>query len=293
MKTKQNRFSNYFWSGSNNAGEIRALTKHGKNVGVAVDILIRDDLRALPAIKEMRGTGIPIFVDSGAFGEVDIIGGRVKVKKPITSADWVERLDVYETIAAELGAFSLCVAPDRVGDQAVTLQRLKAHRDQIRRIVDVHGGRLIIPCQNGRLTLAAFWRKAVKILGVKNRELLIPGMPMKKGATSSVDVVDFLETTGEQVIHLLGLGELNNLHDPLCSMIAEACPTVQIWCDSVRLRAITGRTNGPKSGRRALTIVRDRICARIGVHPKQRLPIPQVEAIKFEAVDTYLSAVAS
>lgn len=84
----------YFWSGSNRAGEIVALAKHGQGVGVAVDALDKGG-RALAALEDLaprkriivnvarNGSGKPILMLSRNRGELPEgdapvrIGGRV------------------------------------------------------------------------------------------------------------------------------------------------------------------------------------------------------------------------
>jgi hypothetical protein len=59
----------YFASGSNHQGEIEGLSSVGFNVGVAAPEV--KSAETIGTLTGLAGTGIRVFVDSGAFGEVD------------------------------------------------------------------------------------------------------------------------------------------------------------------------------------------------------------------------------
>ncbi len=99
--------SNYYVSGSNSAAEIRGFANLGQPIGVAVDQLTPAGIQEL---KSLANRNVPVFVDSGAFGE---FGGT-----EITDDEWQHRLGVYDELAQELGPQLTVVAPDKGGKQA-------------------------------------------------------------------------------------------------------------------------------------------------------------------------------
>ena len=169
----------YFASGSNHQGEIEGLSSIGFNVGVAAPELSEGALRALLALS---GTGIRVFVDSGAFGEVDfnfpnatprpkknrrskrqIELGMAASTPPgglpypgfpvgplildeITPARWRAILKTYRVLAEALGPQVYLVAPDCVGHQDETLRRLKTYAGEIRELRKL-GANIIVAMQ--------------------------------------------------------------------------------------------------------------------------------------------------
>ena len=170
----------YFASGSNHQGEIEGLSSIGFNVGVAAPELSEG---ALQALTDLAGTGIRVFVDSGAFGEVDfnfpnatarpkkknkrskrqIELGMVASTPPgglpypnlpmgplvleeITPARWRAILKTYRVLAEALGSQVYLVAPDCVGHQDETLRRLKTYAREIRELHRM-GANIIVAMQ--------------------------------------------------------------------------------------------------------------------------------------------------
>ena len=94
----------YFASGSNHPGEIRGFAAAGQDLGIAEP---QCGERCLEALEALAGTGIQVFLDSGAFSEVDQEDedtGKIKKGKPLTPADWTRILGKYERIARVLGS---------------------------------------------------------------------------------------------------------------------------------------------------------------------------------------------
>jgi len=155
----------YFASGSNHQGEIEGLSSIGFNVGVSAPEV--KSAGAIKALTDLAGTGIRVFVDSGAFGEVDFNfpnptarpkrnrrsqrqlelgmvattppGGLPYPNRPIgplvleeiTPAQWRIRLETYRVLAEALGEQVYLVAPDCVGHQDETLRRLQTYAREI------------------------------------------------------------------------------------------------------------------------------------------------------------------
>ena len=70
----------YFASGSNHAGEIQALDSVDHSIGVTAPKLNEAAIQAVEA-----STDVPVFLDSGAFGEVEFPAGVPTVVKPISA----------------------------------------------------------------------------------------------------------------------------------------------------------------------------------------------------------------
>jgi hypothetical protein len=218
-----------FASGANEAREIRGFRLAGVPVGVAVSH-VRE-----AAIQELCNQPTPVFADSGAFSEVAIDGCGVHVVAPISHEEWLRRLAIYRILAERLGSRLSVVAPDRVADQAVTLERLTRYRTWMEEIAGF-GAEVLIPVQNGELSPAAFYRSAVAASGLD----LVPAMPMKKAATSFDGVLAFVREVRPRRVHLLGIGYETRRARLLVDLLLAADPNLQVSMDSNRLRAVTG-----------------------------------------------------
>lgn len=212
---------------------IRGIAAAGRDLGVAADQVSPAAERELEAL---AGTGIKVFVDSGAFGEVSFQGGW-HVKKEITAAEWNRRLDLYTRLARRLGSQLYVVAPDMVGHQGVTLDRLARYADRVRELRAL-GAQIIVPIQKGDMTQAAFDREVERVLGFGD---YIRGVPSKKGATTLAELEAFCADLRGRVasprVHLLGKGlPYQNPRQRAAYLAAMA------GCDdSVRLLAICGK----------------------------------------------------
>src|ERR1700757_1418678 len=126
-----------FAYGANEAREIRGFRLAGVPVGVAVSH-VRE-----AAFHELLNQPTPGFADSGAFSEVAIDGRGVHVVAPISHDEWLRRLAIYRRLAARLGNRLSVVVPDRVADQAVTLERLSRFRPHLEEICGLGAGVLV------------------------------------------------------------------------------------------------------------------------------------------------------
>jgi hypothetical protein len=219
-----------FASGANEAREIRGFRLAGVPVGVAVSH-VRE-----AAIHELLNQPTPVFADSGAFSEVAIDGRGVHVVAPISHDEWLRRLAIYRRLAARLGNRLSVVAPDRVADQVVTLERLSRYRSQLEEIAGL-GAEILIPVQNGELSPAEFYRRSVEASGLA----LVPAMPMKKAATGFDGVLAFVREIRPRRIHLLGIGYETRRARRLVDLLLAADPELVVSMDSNRLRAVTGK----------------------------------------------------
>jgi hypothetical protein len=231
----------YFASGSNHAGEIKGFAEVGQHIGVAAP----DCNRACEDALIKTPSHIHVFVDSGAFSEVVFGPDGPKVVDLITDGEWKRRLAKYQRLAAFLGPRLHVVAPDMIGNQEVTLERLRQYAPEMRSIA-AYGPEVFAPLQRGRLSAAEFLREVERILGFE----VVPAIPMKKNATSVAALAEFLRTVRPKRVHLLGLGEKNRNLDEVLAAAAAASPSTVVSLDANKITASVGRAEGK---RRVLT----------------------------------------
>ena len=226
-------------SGTNRVADIKGAVLAG--VPIAVDV----SKLSQRAIDEIIRNSLPVLLDSGAFGEVAIRDGRPTVVAPISHQEWERRLNIYLRIAQAFRKHApkrnsiaqvTAVAPDRVGSQEVTMARLSEFRATIRKVQAI-GADILVPLQIGRLTLAKFYEHAANILGIE----IVPGMPMKKSATTPAGILEFVRQTRPRRLHLLGMGITNRVAEPLIRLLQHEQPSLRISLDSNRIRAGVGR----------------------------------------------------
>jgi len=199
------------------------------------------------ALKALKGTDVCVFCDSGAFSEVvfetlckgkgsqnqtpkwkkgshkypkgskhckfcgkhkDENASGPRVVKPITDAKWQEILDLYERLGNALGEQLWVVAPDQVGSQEVTLERLARYSNRLQTIADT-GAIVMVVAQKGKLSQAKFFKAALKAAGLNGRSNVVSALPCKKAATSAGELKTFVETLKPEHVHCLGLGPTN------------------------------------------------------------------------------------
>lgn len=252
----------HFASGSNHAGEIRACALSGVNIGVCAlhlnDEAVRELLRWLRA-------GARVFIDSGAFGEVAFTPNGPQVKREMGPMRWAQVLRLMGRLVAEGGERVHPVAPDQVGNQEVTLQRLKLWRPELR-AMRADGARLIVPVQKGTASMEAFWLREAEVLGFDDFTV---GVPSKKDATTLEELHDFLlalPPLAPPALHMLGLGPTAEHYPDVMAAVHAACPRATVWCDSVRITALVGRggvrADGSRASPRPLTAARDALLAQ-------------------------------
>lgn len=218
-----------FASGANRVSEILGFGKLNMPVGVSADELHPS------AIGAIIGERQPVMVDSGAFSEVEETKQGLRVVAPISDTEWKRRLKIYLDIASVLHNRATVVAPDRVGDQEVTLERLDRYRSQLHEIAST-GANILIPIQLGKLSLEAFYRAAVATAGVP----LIPSLPMRKAVVTLDQIREFVSTIKPNRIHLLGIGPNNRRAPKVLRLIQIYSPSTVVSIDSNRMRAVLG-----------------------------------------------------
>jgi hypothetical protein len=219
-----------FASGSNHAGEIRGWAALGRDIGVAVPELSEE---AIVELLALAGSDVAVFVDSGAFSEV---GPDLRVVRPIAHQEWLRRLGVYKRLASALGGQLHVVAPDRVGDQEVTLQRLERYAEELREI-DALGAHVLVPAQKGAMSQADFMRTAEALLVID----VTPAVPCKKAATSPAELAAFCDDYRPHRMHLLGLGPRGARTVDYMQAVADFAPGAQVTIDSCTIRAHCNR----------------------------------------------------
>ena len=247
----------HFNSGINDKGEVRGALMSGRHIGITASNMRPGMLRELALCRY----GLTrLFVDSGAFSEVKF--GPYRVVKEITDEQWRRRFKLYRWAAATFRDRAYLVAPDRVGDQEVTLARLTLYAIDMARCAQF-GAFIIVPVQKGSMPMADFFLLAVRTLaffGVPASQI-VAGIPMQKDATSIDDLRAFCESLVwfTPRIHLLGIGPKAKLgrFRKAIDAIKGARPNAQVTSDSALTPSLTGRTNGPGGGPRAYTKLQD------------------------------------
>jgi hypothetical protein len=231
----------YFASGSNLPGEMYGFARlgatagHRLQFGIAVEVCLGKNLNhplrerldtecmlgVLSLARKHRHTRI--FVDSGAFSEVDAqkngppkLNKKKEIKAKSRKVDgetvlgWEDRLASYELIAKAYGPRAFLVAPDLVANQKATLARMRDKKNHaaIMRCFQL-GANILAPIQRGKMSTEAFYSEVRKIYrAIDKAGKLIPALPMKKGATSLEELRQLLDDVKHPIgaMHLLGVG---------------------------------------------------------------------------------------
>lgn len=238
-----------FASGSNRASNIRGFAAIGQPIGVAYQEVSPDAEAELVAL---AGRGVPVFVDSGAFSEIEFGPTGPIVVHPIGHDGWRARLAMYRRLAEALGSDCYVVAPDRIGDQRHTLSLLTAWRDELAGIAAI-GANVLVPIQKGDVSQAEFHRAVADVLGFE----FTPSLPSKKNATTVDELTEYVREIRPARLHLLGLGAHNRNAALSLARIAEHAPNCIVSLDANLIAASVGRSNGPRGGPRVLTRAQD------------------------------------
>ncbi len=237
----------YYASGTNHPGEIEGFGDIDHPVGLTIADA-NDD-----AVAAARHVAVPVFVDSGAFGEVEPGPAGLVVKRPISDADWRRRLARMLVIAQRPSGGVSVVAPDRVGDQRETLARLRRFLPELRDFAAA-GARVLVAVQRGAMPMPAFWREAASVVSVVCQP--VPALPMRRHATTPAELAAFAAEVKPDDIHLLGIGPKSSRWPGALEALGFAgCRHVS--ADSVLILANVGRSNGAGGGPRRLTLAKD------------------------------------
>jgi hypothetical protein len=242
----------HFVSGASAPADLRGLSRFLVPAGISLPEL------STPMLDELVGMSHlpwPIFTDTGAFSEVEMVDGRPVVVAPIDEATWHRRLAMSLRIAEAFGPRAYVVAPDRVGDQEETLARLRSHRDEVLELREA-GGRVVLPHQRGGMTTAAFGRAAAEVLGFDD---FIPAIPGNKDAMPPAELEDFLRAARPTALHLLGVGSRSPRLPPLLDLCRRLIPGAR-WSGRSPTRRRSSWSTAPT--RRARTRWRGRSGSR-------------------------------
>ena len=249
----------HFASGSNHPGEIQGFVDLGKAVGAAFAGTTTNKRtgrttwsrncgpECVRALIEAGRAGLPVFLDSGAFSEVKFKPRRVVAE--ITDPMWKERFEVYRQLADALGPLANVVAPDKVGFQEESFERLERFAPELRELIE-SGATLLVPLQKGNLTLAEAHAMAASILGT---EQWVPAIPFKKATATPEDLEEYLSLVRPPRVHLLGVGPRSSIAPQIAQAVRRGSPRTQVQMDSVVLTAHTAR----KGGIRRITAAQD------------------------------------
>jgi len=238
-----------FASGSNAGQEIMGFAEVQMAPGVAVPGLRSN---AMPTLEgDFLSTPYPLFLDSGAVSEVEFRpDGPPVVVDPISHDDWLRRLDVYRHLGLLYGKRLYAVAPDCVGSQVTTLERLTVYRDRVRELVGM-GVNVMIVLQGGELSRHDFFLQCLSVLDLGPHQVVV-AFPMRQGCTDLAEIALFLNHHKPSKLHLLGMGHTNNQFGDTIDLIQEHSPDTMISNDAVLLRGIVGyyTTDGQKDPER-------------------------------------------
>jgi len=192
--------SSYFASGSNTPAHIKGMADSQWDVGVAAPRVTGPSEKVLASL---AGSEVEVFVDSGAFREVDFGPEGPVVTHPMSEDDWAKVLGLYGRLAPALGSQLYVVAPDQVGSQDVTLERLERWASEVKALI-ASGARVLVAMQKqaGGVSQAEFAELVDSVLG----DGWVPAFPCNKGATTPEEVAAFLAARKPGHVHLLGVG---------------------------------------------------------------------------------------
>jgi len=242
----------YFLSGTHAPGEIRGFSEAGSHIGTTVPNCTASCVREY---KKLKGTDTKVFVDSGAFSEVARSGPPVVVK-PMTDSDWKKVFALYKKLAP-LGDNLYVVAPDQIGNQDVSLERLSRYLGDLVDLAE-RGVNIIVPVQKGRSkddTLEEYDATAFGIIddylsftqpmNYRVKELkkkFIHGIPSNKGAPTTSELKSYFQAIKPKRVHFLGMGpSQKGKWKQFKPVVERYIPNADISMDSVRITALVGR----------------------------------------------------
>lgn len=269
----------YYRSGTNARGEIQAMLELGLKFGCAADVISWATLEWLARYVEAAGGPNAafggwggFFVDSGAFGEVDLKHGPPSWPHPMTAEDWANIWKKYFLIREACGHRAVFVLPDKVAHQDDTLKRLERYGEQVAELLQPtkHGApEGILAVQQGRIPAFEFWQMAVEVMKKAGVPLgqVRPGFPMKKDTTPLHAIEAFLANLWSQAdhrrrartsssLHLLGRGlfaeeilpvirAVSEVYEDVWAVHGDGYDAPAISCDSVWIKSVLGNRNAP------------------------------------------------
>lgn len=210
-----------FHSGMSRVKDFNGAACAGVPIGVvAGELTMGQQFKAIPQYLLARGY---VFIDSGAFSEF----------KTGCAPDFHCVLSIYEFIAEMVDYCPLAlgrlyvVAPDKVGDQLATLERLARYRTRICALIAA-GVRMIVPIQRGdAMSVAQMLERAAAVLGTRE---FVAGIPSNKEAMTLAECA----TLAHHSFHILG--RVQKQAERL-QALAERNPAAHITADANWLRS--------------------------------------------------------
>lgn len=231
----------FFASGSSRACDLRGFAEINMAAGIALPQVSEETLAEIEG--PYKASGLPLFVDSGAFSEVKFGPAGPYVVEPISHEMWLDKLAVYKRIAVALGERAYLVAPDKVAFPADTLARLRRYRGQLQELAAT-GAKLLIAMQGPKDQLAAFCHQALEAAGLSLSQVVV-AFPCCKNATTAADLELFLNSVQPAAIHLLGLGPKAKALKEMTEVINELAPACKVSHDACYIRRHVGTKPRP------------------------------------------------
>lgn len=228
-----------FRSGMSRRADFRGAADANVPIGVVAGEL--DTATILLAIPKYLGRGGYVFVDSGAFSEV-------RTGEP---PDFKHVLYVYDTIADGASSYTddlsrlYVVAPDKVGDQIETLNRLQRYRQRVLDLIAL-GCQVIVPIQCGAMTPSAMLDAAVEVLGTRR---FVCGIPSNKAAMSIAECA----MLHHHAFHILGRVQQNEEQIQRMAALVANNPGATLTADAnwlrSRMTSVCQTTDGERRSR--------------------------------------------
>lgn len=215
-----------FRSGMSATSDLRACITARVPVGVVAGELSLGKIGS--TLPQYLATGGSVFIDSGAFAEV----------RSGTVPDFSAVLAVYWQVAdtTRLLGVAPCqlfvVAPDKVGDQEGSLDRLRQYRAQVRNLIDL-GCKMIVPIQRGSAGPNDMIAAVATILGTRD---FIAGIPSNEAAMSIGECATILHHS----FHILGRVKKNDRQIARIAALRLNQPGADITADANWLRSRIG-----------------------------------------------------
>lgn len=234
----QKIFVNFHVSGVNTKNEMSGFIFHNQSICTTAGISKPAFEYLLSVGRDPKYTG-KVFMDSGAFGEVN---ADLSIKKEMTDKDWQKIFDRYEALAKVFGDRLTVMAPDRVGDQEVTMQRLEKYKNRIKKVAS-YGCKIMGAIQKNPTvpnSLYLFHERMnnfFQSIGIKH---WVRGLPLNKSPVKISDVEYMIQNAEPfRYIHLLGKSPYAKDYNKWEAMLSKY-PQLDITCDASIFRRIVG-----------------------------------------------------
>jgi len=212
-----------FRSGMSRSPDLHGAIEAGVPVGVvAGELMVLQKGITLP---RYLASGGAVFVDSGAFSEL----------KTQIEPDFPAVLATYKRIAESTLDFGITpaslyvVAPDKVGDQWASIERLCKYENEVRELIAM-GVKVIVPIQTGPLAAADLIDTIAVIL--ETRDFTV-GIPSNAAAMSVAECA----TLKHHSFHILGRVQKDPEQIARILALRAQQPDAQITADANWLRS--------------------------------------------------------